>query len=70
MHAKPGVGVLVKMGAVEKDQAVLVGRKVRRYPVQNHADAVPGEVIDEVGKILRCAIATGDREGADSLLPP
>ena len=40
VEALPRVGVLVQVRAVEVGQAVLVGREVRRHPVEDHADAV------------------------------
>ena len=48
MKALARVGVLVEVRAVEKGQAVLVGREVRRHPIENHADAVLVQVVDEV----------------------
>ena len=36
----PRIGVLVKMRAVEVREAVSVVRKMRRHPIENHADAV------------------------------
>jgi hypothetical protein len=39
MKALARIGMLVQMGAVEIGQAMRIGRKVRGYPVEDHADA-------------------------------
>ena len=46
MKPLPGVGVLVKVRAVEKGQAVLVGGEVGRNPVENDAEAPLVQVVD------------------------
>ena len=45
------VGMLVERGAVEARQAVRVGRKMRRHPVENHADAGFVEAVDMAAKL-------------------
>src|SRR5262245_29106291 len=58
------------MGSVEESQAVLVGREVRRHPVENYADAALVQSIDEVHQILRRTIVAGRSEVAGSLVAP
>ena len=43
---------------------------MRRHPVEDHADAVLVQVIDEVHEILRRAVASGRREVAGRLVAP
>ena len=49
------VGVLVQVRAVEIGQAVFVVGKVRRHPVEDDADAVLVQVVDQVHEVLRRA---------------
>ena len=44
MEALARIGVLVEVRAVEVCQAVLVGREMRRHPVEDDADAAPVQV--------------------------
>ncbi len=64
------VGVLVEVGAVEEAQAVLVGGKVRGHPVQDHADAVLVQGVDEVHEILRRAVVARRRKVSRDLVSP
>ena len=57
MLALARIGVLVERGAVEVRQAVRVLGKVRRHPVDDHADARLVAAIDEVHEVLRRAEA-------------
>ena len=70
MEALARVGVLVEVRAVEVGEAVRVGREVRRHPVENDADAVLVQVVDQVHEILRRAVARGGREVAGGLISP
>ncbi len=47
VRAPSGVGVLVEGGAVEAGQGPLVAGEVGRHPVEQHADAVGVEAVDE-----------------------
>ena len=58
------IGVLVQVRAVEVAEAVLVGGEVRRHPVEDDADAVLVQVVDQVHEVLRRAVAA--RRGEDS----
>ena len=49
---------------------MLVGREVRRHPVEDHADAVLVQRVDEVHEVLRRAVAAGRREVAGRLVAP
>ncbi len=62
--------MLVQMRAVEIDQPVRIGGKVRRHPVENHANAVPVQMVDEVHEILRGSVARGRREIPGRLVTP
>ena len=53
MKALPRIRVLVQMRAVEIRQPMLIRGKVRRHPVEYHADALLMQVIDEVHQVLR-----------------
>src|SRR5215475_1592636 len=70
MIALARVGMLVQMGSVEESQAVLIGREVRRHPVENHADTALVQSIDEVHQILRRTIIGGRSEVAGGLVAP
>jgi hypothetical protein len=64
------VCVLVEVRPVEEAEAVLVGRKVRRDPVEQDTDPVPVQVIDEVLEVRRRAVAAGRRVIARHLVAP
>ena len=70
MKSLARVGVLEEMGAVEKCKAVAIGREVRGNPVENDADVVLVEIIDEIHEILRRAVTRGGREVAGGLISP
>jgi hypothetical protein len=70
MLSLPRVRVLVEMRAVEEGEAVGVPRKVGRDPVQDDADAVPVEAVDEVHEVLRRAVAARRGEVAEDLVAP
>ena len=70
MKPLAGVGVLIEVGAVEKAGAVLVGGEVGGHPVQDDADAVPVQVVDEKHEILGGAVAAGGGEVAGGLVAP
>ena len=70
MKPSAGVGVLVEVGAVEEAEAVFVRGKVGRHPVQDDADAVLVQVVDEIHEILGSAVAAGGGEVAGGLVAP
>ena len=70
MVAFAGIGVLEKVGAVEKGQAVAVGRKMGGHPVEHHADAVLVQPVNERHEILGRAEAAGGGEIAQCLIAP
>ena len=47
--------MLVERRAVEQGKAVLVGREMRRHPVDDDADAGPVRAVDEARKTFRIA---------------
>ncbi len=64
------VRVLVEVRAVEVAQAVFVRRKVRGHPVQDHADAVLVQVVDEEHQVLGAAVPAAGSEVAQRLITP
>ena len=70
MESLARVGVLVEVRAIEVGEAVLVGREVRRNPVEDYGDAVLVQVVDQVHEILRRAVARGGSEVAGGLISP
>jgi hypothetical protein len=52
VFAPARVGMLVQRGAVELGEAVLILGKVARHPVEEHADAVPVALIDEIAEVV------------------
>ena len=50
------VRMLIQMGSVKKDKSVLVAGKMRRHPVEDDADSVLVQPIDEIHEILWRAI--------------
>ena len=70
MKSLARVGMLVEVRAVEARQPVRVAGKMRRHPVEDHADAAPVQVVDEVHEVLRRAVARGRREVAGHLVAP
>jgi len=64
------VGVLVERGAVEAHECPWVGRKMRRHPVEQHADPVRVHVVDEVTKVVGRAHRRDRCVEAGHLIPP
>ena len=57
-----GIGMLVEVGAVKIAQPVTVSREMGRDPVEDHADLVLVQTVDQGGEILRRAVAAGRGE--------
>ena len=53
------IEVLVQAGSVKGSQSKRITRKMCRYPVQNHADALCMHIVHEIHEIFRCAVTTG-----------
>ncbi len=70
MFAQAGIGVFVQRFAVEAGQAVSVLGKVRRHPVEDHADIVLVAVVDEIAEVVRRAEAAGRGVVAGGLITP
>ena len=64
--ALAGVGVLVEGGAVEAGQRPVVPGEVGRHPVDDHPDAPPVQVVDQVAEPVGVAVAGGGGEVARS----
>ena len=60
MLSQTGIGMFKNALTVKFSQAMGISCKMRRYPVQNHADSGLVQFIDQVHKILRCSV-TGSR---------
>src|SRR3984893_18583752 len=58
------------MRAVEVDQAMLVGGKMRGDPVENNTDTKLVQMIDEIHQVFRRAIARGGRKVTRGLISP
>ena len=70
MKALARIFVLIECRAVEAGQPVLIGREMRRNPVEDDADAGAMGRIDEAGKAGRIAEARGRRIEAGWLVAP
>ena len=64
------VGMRIDVRAVKKRKRVIVVRKMKPYPVEDHSEAVPVQVIHEIHEILRRAVAAGRGVKARRLIPP
>ena len=70
METLQGVVVLVKGGAVEARQAMLVRREMRRHPVEDHTDTALVAGVDERRKVFWRAVARGRCEHRQGLVAP
>ena len=64
------VGVLVERGAVEARERELVAREVRGHPVEDHAEAVAVQAVDELAEVVGRAEARRRRVVAGHLVAP
>ncbi len=62
--------VLIQGRTVEAGQTVRVAREVRRYPVENHAEAAFVGGLDEVAELVRWPVADRGGEQANGLVAP
>src|SRR5262249_17486980 len=70
MHPLTLIGMLIEMRTIEVAQAMLIGGKMRRHPVQDHTDTLLVQIVNEVHKIRRCPIAPRWGEVAGDLVAP
>ena len=70
MRAAARVAVLVQRRPVEAGERPLVAREMRRHPVEDHADPLPVQRVDERPELVRSAEARGRREEAGHLVAP
>ena len=70
MLATARIGVLVQRRAIEPGKRPVVARKVRGYPVQDHADPLLVEMVDEVAKVVRSPETSGRCEVPRDLVSP
>ncbi|OPZ67730.1 MAG: hypothetical protein BWY83_02530 [bacterium ADurb.Bin478] len=64
------VRVLVQMRAIEPGQTMAVAREMGGNPIDDHADVVGVQIIDEILKILRRAETGSGRIITGDLIPP
>src|SRR5260370_9974308 len=64
------IGVLIEMRSVKVRESMLIGRKMRRHPIENDADSVLMQDIDHVHQILRSSVAASRRKEALDLIAP
>src|SRR5215831_7946552 len=70
MKSLSWIGVLVKIASIEERQAVIVTGKMRWNPVEDHANSVLMQVVDEEHEILRRAVATSGSKVSRRLISP
>ncbi len=70
MKALPRIRMFEEMTAVEPAQAMRIGRKVGRDPIQNHANVVLVKLINEVHEVLRRPIVGRRSEVSCRLISP
>ncbi len=70
MRTAARVLVLVQRGSVEPRERPVVAREVRGHPVEDHADLLPVQLVDERAEVVRIAEARGRREVAGDLVAP
>ena len=64
------IGVLVDVAPIEEDEPVLVGWEMRRHPVEDDADPLAVQVVDQEHQVLRRSIAAARSEEAGALVSP
>jgi hypothetical protein len=64
------IRVLVEMSTIELGESVRVRGEMRRHPVENHADPMLMQHIDERQEIVGRAVARRRREIAGRLIAP
>src|SRR5258707_12352628 len=70
MSALAGIGVLVKVRAVEFSEAVGIAREVRGGPIEEDAQAGVVAAVDKLHEFSGRAVAAGGGEIADGLVAP
>ena len=70
MLSLPWIQMLIQTGSVKSCQTILILRKMCRNPVQDHADSLLMQMIDEIHKVLRTAIARCHRIIIRHLISP
>src|ERR1700689_3838816 len=62
--------MLVKMSPIKFRQAMRVARKMRRHPIQNHAQPLRMAAIHEIFEIIWLAVTASGREIPNGLVAP
>ena len=70
VRAAPRVVVLVERGPVEAGEGEVVAREVRGDPVEDHAEPVLVQAVDELAEVVGRAVARGRGEVARDLVAP
>src|SRR3989339_750535 len=64
------IGMLIEISSIKIDQAVLIIRKMRGNPVQDHSYPVLMKLIDQVHEVLGRAISGGGCKISHCLVAP
>ena len=70
MKAQPRVFMLIERGAVEMRQAMFVGGKMRRHPIDQYPQSGAMRAFDKTGKAFRLAKTRARRIQAGGLIAP
>src|SRR4051812_25875618 len=70
MNATPRVRGFIFVLAVEVPEAVLIIRKVRRHPIEYHADPILVKTVDQVHEFLRRSVTARRCEESGDLVSP
>ena len=70
MHRLAAVGRFKERGAIEQSEAVWIVRKMGRNPIENDADIVLMQIIDQEHQILGRSVATGRGKVTGRLIAP
>ena len=57
VRALSRIQVLIEAGSVKAGQTEGILRKMRRHPVQNHADSLLMHIVHKIHEVLRCTVA-------------
>ena len=70
MGTLPRILVFIYAGAVKAGQSMGIPRKMRRYPIQDHADPLLMHIVHEIHEIIRSSVAAGRRIISGHLISP
>src|SRR5205823_4561620 len=70
MQALAVISMLIEVRAIKEAQAVLVGGKMRRDPVEDHADIMLMQIINKIHKVSWCPVALRGGKVPGDLIAP